>query len=182
MGIFTKTITTTNNWVGRITGFLLLPILFSTIYEVVARYFFNSPTIWAMELNTYLFCAYCLLGGGYTLLRGGHVSIDILFEHFSSRTKGIFNCLTSIFTFMFCIVILKYGWDMASMAIKFNETSGSILDWPMAPVMLMVPLGALLLFLQAAVKFKADLKTAISGESQEEKGGLFADPTKDLDK
>jgi len=175
MNKFTRVISTTNEWTGKLVSYLLLVMMATICYEVVARYFFDRPTTWSMELNIYLLCVYCLLGGGFTLLRDGHVSVDILFERFNFRTKAVLNCVTSVFFFIFIIVILLYGWNMAHMSIKYNETSGTILDWPISPTKIMVPLGALLFLMQGIVKFIADLTTAITGEPPEETegGGIF---------
>lgn len=144
-------------------------------YEVIARYFFDRPTTWSMELSTYLLAVYCMLGGGFTLLRGGHVSVDIIYGRFHYRTKAILSCLTSVLFFIFVIVILWYGWDMAHKAYKYNETSGTIMDWPLLPTIIMVPIGAFLLLLQGIVKLIGDLTTAVTGRppKEDEAGGLF---------
>ena len=51
-----------------------------------------------------------------------------------------------------------------------------ILDWPLFPSMVMVPIGAFLLLLQGVVKFMRDFRTAVTGVEPEgiEEGGIFS--------
>ena len=36
-----------NIWIGRVFSFLILILVSTILYEVVARYFFNAPTRWS---------------------------------------------------------------------------------------------------------------------------------------
>ena len=40
-----------NNWVGRITCVLLVPVIIAMVYEVVARKLFVAPTMWAYDTS-----------------------------------------------------------------------------------------------------------------------------------
>ena len=53
-------------------------MMFSVVYKVLARYIFNRPTIWEMEVNQYFLCGYTVLAGGYALLYRFHVNVDII--------------------------------------------------------------------------------------------------------
>ncbi|MBW1788144.1 MAG: TRAP transporter small permease subunit [Deltaproteobacteria bacterium] len=171
----TRFIDRTNEWIGKAVSYFLAVMMVTICYEVVARYFFDRPTLWCMELNTYLLCIYCTLGAGFTLLRGGHVSVDILYGRFHFRTKAILDCVTSFLFFIFVFVILWYGSGMAHVAFKYGETSGTILDWPLFPTIVLVPVGALLLLAQGVVKFIKDFRTAVTGIEPEggEPEGIF---------
>jgi len=153
-----------NGWMGKILSYLLVLMLVTICYEVVARYFFNRPTMWCLELNTYTLCIYALLGGGFTLLRNGHVSVDILYGRFGFRTQAIVSCFTSFFFFIFVLILIWFGYKMTYESIAYHETSGTILDWPLSPTKIMVPIGAVLLLLQGVVKFMNDLVTALTGK------------------
>ena len=41
------------NGFAYVAGLLVVTVTFAVLYEVVARYFFNSPTIWAVDLTEY---------------------------------------------------------------------------------------------------------------------------------
>lgn len=62
-------------WVAGVLVYALIGVM---IYEVIARYMFGAPTIWAGDL-TYMFGgASFMLAAAYGLKTGGHVSIDFL--------------------------------------------------------------------------------------------------------
>ena len=48
-----------NYLTAKITSWFALPMMLSLICEVVMRYFFQKPTIWAMNIAIILFCT-CL--------------------------------------------------------------------------------------------------------------------------
>jgi len=75
-------------------GVLLMGLML--FYEVVCRYFFRSPTIWAQEMSVYLFMWTMLAGAAYTLEKGKHVRIDLIIEHLSVRTQHILEMITSV--------------------------------------------------------------------------------------
>jgi len=176
MDKFSGMINRVNRALGKAVSFLLVAMIATIGYEVIARYFFNRPTIWSFDLNIYLLCVYSLIGGGFTLLRNGHVNVDIVYGRLSVRTQGILACFTSIFFFIFMGALFWYGAKMAHNAFLWGETSGTILDWPLFPTKIMVPIGAVLLGLQGLVKFWYDIQTAITGKIPEgvEAGGIFA--------
>lgn len=164
---FTQVINRVNEWVGKAVSFLLVAMMATICYEIVARYFFNRPTIWSFDVSTYLLGFYCLLGGGFALLRGGHVNVDILYGRFTFRKRAVLDCITSFFFFIFIAVLIWNGWKMSYGSFLQKETSGTLLDWPLFPTMFMVPIGAFLFLLQGSVKFMNDLLIAITGRPPE---------------
>lgn len=173
---FARIVGQLNTWLGKGISFLLVGMMGAICYEVTARYFFNRPTVWSFDVNTYLLCIYSMLGAGFTLLRNGHVNVDIVFGRFPYRVKAILNCVTSFFFFIFVIAVIWMGCQMAYKSFVYQETAGSILDWPLYPTKIMVPIGGFLLLLQGVVKFAGDLVTAVTGKEPEasEGGGIFS--------
>jgi len=68
-----------NTWVARFWGASIVFVTFAILYEVVARGLFGQATVWANETTVYLSAVAYLLGGGYALLRRGHVRIDLIY-------------------------------------------------------------------------------------------------------
>lgn len=165
---FIRVVSGINSVIGKILRFLLVPLMAIICFDVIARYVFNSPTEWAQELNTYILCFYAILGGGYVMLKGGHVSVELLYDRFSLRTKAVLSCITSVYFFVFVWVVLWYGWDMAISAFHDRETSGALMDWPIYPAKFVVPVAALLLLLQGVVKLIFDIETAVTGKVPED--------------
>lgn len=65
----------------------LVAIVCITIYEIVMRYFLNSPTIWVSDAVRYLLACVILLGLPDVTLRQGHVSIDLVSSRFDVASR-----------------------------------------------------------------------------------------------
>ena len=63
--------------VGEWLSYVYLVAVAVITYEVVARYFFNAPTIWAHESTIALTAIGFVFGGAYTMQRRGHIAITI---------------------------------------------------------------------------------------------------------
>jgi len=100
---FLKIINAVNDWVGNLLSYFLFLFFALLFMEVILRYFFNSPTVWANELAQMLFGAYAILAGGYILRTGGHVNVDILYSHLSKKSKAGLDIFTSILFFLFWV-------------------------------------------------------------------------------
>ena len=48
---FLQIIDSISEWSGRIFMWLIVPLTVVVVYEVIARYFFQSPHIWAPEVT-----------------------------------------------------------------------------------------------------------------------------------
>ena len=154
---------TINERFGKIISFLTVGMMGTIIVEVVLRYGFNSPTLWAHETAQFLYGAYCILGGAYVLLHKAHVNMDIVYARLSLRKRAILDLVTSSLFFLFIVVMLWQGVILASKAVAVLEVTTTAWAPPVWPVKLMLPLAALLILLQGIVRFVRDLETAVTG-------------------
>jgi TRAP-type mannitol/chloroaromatic compound transport system permease small subunit len=65
--------------------------------DVIMRYAFNISFVFTQELEWHLFAFIFLMGAGYTLLKDGHVRVDIIYQRCSPKTKAWINLLGVIF-------------------------------------------------------------------------------------
>jgi TRAP-type mannitol/chloroaromatic compound transport system permease small subunit len=161
---FIETIDAINEWVGRSLSYFLFAFFVLLFIEVILRYFFNSPTVWANELAQMLFGTYAILGGGYILLTGGHVNVDILYSRYSVKTRAAIDIFTSLLFFLFCGMLLIYGGSLAWESLARFEHSQSAWNPPLYPAKLMIPLAAALLILQGITKLIRDILILLGRE------------------
>ena len=154
---FLKFIDAVNERVGNLLSYFLFFFFVLLLMEVILRYFFNSPTVWANELAQMLFGAYAILAGGYILYTGGHVNVDILYSRLSKKSKAALDIFTSSLFFLFCGMLLIYGGSLAWDSLARFEHSQSALNPPLYPAKLMIPLAALLLLMQGLAKLIRDI-------------------------
>ncbi|MCO6389629.1 TRAP transporter small permease subunit [Aliihoeflea aestuarii] len=153
-------ITWVNGWVGRLTAYLVLPMFVLLLMEVGFRYVLRAPSVWTGELSQLIFGVYALMGGGYLLANNGHVSVDIFYANYARRTQARMDVATSILFFLFVGVIVWQGASLAYDSVTRLETSQSAWNPPIWPVKLMIPVAALLLFLQGLAKLLNDIMIA----------------------
>jgi TRAP-type mannitol/chloroaromatic compound transport system permease small subunit len=153
-----------NLFLGKILQWTILPICAIVMLEVVARYVFNRPTVWAWDVNVQLQAFMATLGGGYVLLNDGHVRVDILVAKFDRRSRAILESFTGSLT-IFVLGILT--WQLISMAatsVKYLEVGWSYFAPPVYPLRILMAFGSLMLFLQAIVMFLNNLLTSLGRE------------------
>jgi len=163
---FVKAIDHLNETTGKLISFLILLLVAVILYEIFARYLFNSPTIWAHETSQMIYGVYVILLGGYVLQRGGHVNVDILYHRFSPRSRATIDLFTWLLFFYFCGLLLTKGWEMAWDSFEVRETGPTAFGPPVYPIKMMIPLGALLILLQGTTKFLRDLRFAVTGKGE----------------
>jgi TRAP-type mannitol/chloroaromatic compound transport system permease small subunit len=161
---FLSAVDRTNEWVGRIIAWWMIPMIFIMTFEVFMRYVWKDPTEWGTEFVTFLFAGYILLGGGYALLHKDHVNINVIYNRFSPRNRAVLDLLTFVIFFLYAWVLLVESWKFAWSAIEVGRRSGT--DWnpPLTPVLLTLPIGAFLVLVQGVAKFIRDLATAFAGK------------------
>jgi hypothetical protein len=66
-------------------------------YEVISRYLFDAPTIWAHQASYLMFGMQYLLAGAFALLHGAHVRVDVLWVKLPKRGQIGMDIFTSTF-------------------------------------------------------------------------------------
>jgi len=154
---FIDRIDITNKYISDGLSFLFVPMTLMAMYEVVMRYFFNSPTTWVWDINVQCFCALVVLGGAHTLQQGGHVIMDIIVNKFQEKTKLIINlCVYVIFFVVLLIAIWQVGMFAWNSLVIFERAS-TIFSPPVYPIKIGILIGVCLLFLQGVSLFIRDV-------------------------
>ena len=151
-----------NEWTGRIASWLTIPLCLLVIFDVVLRYIFNRPTVWAWDINTQFLGAASALGGGYALLYDGHIGVDVLVVNLSKKKKAIIDLITSIFFFLGIGALLWLAGKAAWFAVQTLEVDYTYFAPPVYPIKVVFAAGFFLLFLQGIAKFVRNLVTVLS--------------------
>lgn len=151
-------------WSGYIVSVINPLVVAIVVYEIIRRFVFNSPTIWANEATIYLSALAYLLGGAYSLYYKAHVRVDIIYLKFPVRVRAILDIITFFFAFIYLSSLCWYGSLYAFDSLKVLEKSGSPWNPPIYPLKIAIPMGAFLLLLQSIANFIRDLQVAIKGK------------------
>lgn len=152
---------------GEFTSMLIIPLLAVILFEVLMRYGFNSPTVWAFELTGFLYGMHYMFGISYTDVRKGHVKVDIFTSLASKKGQAMWSILTNLIFFMpvfICMSIFsgKYAWE-SFQGLEKNSTSWGPAIWPIKIVM---ALCFLFLLLQGIANLIHDLQVLFAKEEQ----------------
>lgn len=143
-------IDTFSRWTGFVVAWLVLPLCFAMVYEVVARKFFVAPTMWAFDISRFLYGAMFTLGAAYALARGVHIRADFIYRNWSPRAQGRVDLvLFLLFYFPGLIVFMWMSIDYAFEAWSRGERGMDTAWMPyMGPIKSALPLGILFLLIQ----------------------------------
>lgn len=111
-------------WFGKAFAWLILVMSVGVGYEVLVRYGFNAPTSWAFDLSYITYGTLFMMGGAYTLSRGGHVRGDFIYRLWKPRTQARVE-LTLYFLFFFpgVLALIISGWKYAERSWRYMEVS-----------------------------------------------------------
>lgn len=156
-----------SSWTGKVLAFVALIIAVIIFYGVIMRYVFNSSPVWAHDLTLFMFTAYMLLLGAYTLYHRFHVNMDLLYSRFSPRKKAVMDVITFTCFCFVCILLIWKGSEHAGTSLMVQERLSSAWRPYIYPVKLCIPLATFLLLLQGVAKFIRDLFLAVKGRALE---------------
>jgi len=163
---FLSAVDAINNQLGVIASYVLYIAISVTMIEVIARFAFNQPTIWAHEVTTHLFGFYSIMAGGYLILVNFHTRVDILWVRFSPRGRAIIDLCTCGFVFLFLGMLFWQSIPMFWQSFQIREVSQTPFAPPIYPLKAGLILGSFLILLQFIAKFIRDIHTAVKGAGQ----------------
>jgi len=150
---------------GHIFCWLAVPLVLALTWEVLARYAFHAPTIWAYDVTYMLYGSMFMLGAAYTLYRGGHIRTDIFYQSWSVRTRGRVDAILYLCLFFPGMALFFWmGLQEAIQAWDIREVSDAS-PWrpPLYPFKTVIPVSAFLLILQGVSEFLKSAYAAIEG-------------------
>ena len=146
-----RIIDSTTERIGRTIYWLVLAAVLISAANAVVRKTLNVSSNAFLEIQWYLFSAIFLFCAGYTLLRNEHVRIDVISHRLSKRAQTWIDIIGTLFFLLpMAILIMYLSWPVFVEAWQRNEIStnaGGLIIWP---ARLMVPVGFLLLIVQAS--------------------------------
>ena len=129
LNLIANWLTVVNSVIGRVVAWLVLYMTLMQFVVVIMRYVFSYGSIQMQESIWYMHGLLFMLGAGYTLVKEGHVRLDVFYREASERTKAWINLIGSlVFLLPFCIVNFDFAWSLVlnSWAVREGsiETTG----------------------------------------------------------
>jgi len=137
-----------SEWCGKLSAWLFFIIAAMITYEVVARYVFLAPTIWAEEMSQFFQIWATYLGAAYILKHRKLISIDTLVSRFSLRVQWAFDLFSLLFIGIFCVIAIFYGSQIVIESVEVGRSTSTMMAVPKWMTESAIPVGFTLLLLQ----------------------------------
>ena len=144
-------------FIGRVTMMLVVCLTAVMLYEVILRYAFERPTLWANELSLWLAGFVFLCSGLYAMQQRSHIRIVLLYDAVPRWLQRVFDILSTACIVLFAFFLVYGGYGEAFDKFHRWETFGTAFDPPIpATVKPMVLIIVSLCAVQAVVNLVAD--------------------------
>lgn len=160
---------------GYLVAVLVPLMILSLVYEVISRYFFNAPTLWAQDVSIFLFGYIGLLGGAYVMREHAHINVDLFYSRMKPRTRAICDAITGLLVMFFLVLVVVYAWHEGIKAIQLGLRRPT--DWapPVGHFILAISVGGFLLLLQSLAHWIRNLHMAVTGRPLDDAIAHFAE-------
>lgn len=163
-----RTIGWLSGLLGGIAALVLVPLIFASVYEVISRYVFNRPTIWAYEVGYMAMGASFLLAACYALRDHQHVRVDVFVMNASPRTRAAIDAVA--YLVLFLPVSAWLTWELgvhAHESYVWGERSGESAWNPLIwPYFAMFTVSFAALTLQGVAELLKNLEIFFTGRSK----------------
>ncbi|MCG8425497.1 MAG: TRAP transporter small permease subunit [Proteobacteria bacterium] len=113
-----------NEWIGRAVSWLTLVMALVTFVIIVLRKALSMGWIWMQDSVLYLHSVVFLIGAGFTLKRGGHVRVDVLYGRLGPKRRALVNLFGTVFLLMpMCWLIYDRGLPYVEASWQVRERS-----------------------------------------------------------
>lgn len=141
------------SWFACMVGAVLMAATGAMLtYEVVARYFFVRPTIWAAELSQLCLIWGCLLAMAHLLTLRRHITVNAVTSLLPTGAQRVCAMIAFVVVIVFSSIVAFWGFDIFHESFSRGRTTGSLLNLPVWIAEASVPIGFGLLALQGVVE------------------------------
>jgi TRAP-type C4-dicarboxylate transport system permease small subunit len=109
------------NVLAFIAGSFIFIMMWIECYEIVARYFFQRPTVWSVEFCEYMLFLLAFLGTTWVLKKKAHINVTILVERLKPRARTYCHLFSSLMGILISLIILWF-----SLKTSFENYMGGV--------------------------------------------------------
>lgn len=144
-------------FVGRVTMLLIAMLVCVMVYEVILRYVFEKPTLWANEMSLWMAGFIFILSGLYAMQQRSHIRIFLLYDTFPRAIQRVCDVISTALILLFAFFLFWGGYGEAAAKFARWETFGTAFDPPIpATLKPMVLIIVILVALQAIANLVRD--------------------------
>lgn len=138
----------TNYLLAILAGVILVSLMLVVTYDIAVRYFLGRPLIWTVEITGYALLYVTFLAAAWLLSKDGHVRMDLLINRLNPGAQAMLNTITSVIGAIICLIIAWFGVKVTWGTFQMGYLMSSELRPPQFLILLIIPVGSFLLFIQ----------------------------------
>ncbi len=97
---------------GAAAAWLVFLAMAISVFEVIMRYVFDSPTSWVHESVVFLVAVSFSLGGPATLAKNRHIRVRVLYDSVKPELRIWFDRFNDFVTLGFCVAMSYAAFNM----------------------------------------------------------------------
>ncbi|MFG6159933.1 TRAP transporter small permease subunit [Halomonas sp. 1390] len=109
---------------GRLAAWLVFVAMVISVFEVIMRYAFGSPTSWVHESVVMLVAVSFALGGPAALACNRHIRVRVLYDSVGPKAKLWLDRFNDLVTFLFCL-----GMTYAATVMFWDASHNPLGEW-----------------------------------------------------
>lgn len=144
---FNRAVDHFSRFLGLAVGNLYLIAAFCTMWEVVARYVFHSPTQWVFEVVMVLCASAWMLSAGFVTLQKRHIGITVFYLMVSERARWWLDLFAMVVGVIALYMLVSDTLIRALESIDLVERGGSAWNSPLPMMLKTILVAGLFLYL-----------------------------------
>ena len=146
-----------------IIGSMILIGIAINFGNVIGRYVFLEPIIWAEEIMIYIMVWTVFIGAILVSYEGQHLKMDVFSIMLPSPYKEIINGTATVSVLLVCLFIIPNNWIVV--ALMWNNDQRSVVaEVPMVIPHFALLFGFFMIFVAIVVRFRAHVTGTLVSE------------------
>jgi TRAP-type mannitol/chloroaromatic compound transport system permease small subunit len=146
-----------NRGIGRVVIYLAIVLLGILLYAAFSKAAFAISPIWTVEMAQFTLTAYYMLGGAYSFQNEAHVRMDLVYMHWSPKTRAFVDSLTVLGLLVYLAVLLYGATESTLYVFETGQRRPSAWQPYLWPIRLIMTIGIAMMALQAVSALLKDI-------------------------
>lgn len=112
------------DWCAKGISWLVFIAMGISVFEVISRYLFNSPTSWVHETTVFMIAVLFALGGPVALAHDKHIRVRLIYDWISPEKRRWLELFNNIVGLGFCA-----GMSYAAYVLFWRSAHSPLGDW-----------------------------------------------------
>ncbi len=146
-------------------GVLILVGIAINFANVVGRYVFSAPIVWAEEVLAYLMVWCVFIGAMPVMWEGRHIKMDLIASALRGHARIVLNALTAIGIVLVCVFVISQSWPFVTLLMETDQRS-VILRLPMGLMNASLLIGFIGMLLVVLVRLRAYMQEEMETDTE----------------